>query len=257
MTALSKINQTLNTTSHQLDYFAKELKQHPEVLKTDRIEKLTNELTHAATEVAKEIKEEKAPSFKADSLKSQLSIVGKLIKNESLNTEFKAALKSYASQLKALKKLKAPGETTKNREVKVKPVIRRDSDVGKHLTAVSAKLKVVLTNKDKVKAQHFKELTNILMKTNVALAKSVAFHKTMPNQYKPNYNARMIQSLLNGMNALGSQARIAQVSSQAAILATFNMTLTEAKGLLEQVLEHLKESRGKRVSKVSSDRAKK
>lgn len=255
MIALNKINQTLYSTNHQLHSFSKELKQNPSNPLV--VEKLTGDLHEAATKLEQEIKGHKISGVQKENLKSNLEIIGKLKTNESLNKEFKSALKSYESQLKILKKQHDISESTPKSEVKVKPIVRRDKDVGKHLTDVNAKLKALLTNKEKVSAQNFKDLTNILMKTNVALTKSVAFQKTLSNQYKPDYNARMIQTILNGINSIGSQSHIVQVSSQATIIANFQSTLAEAKGLLEQVLEHLKASRGKRVSKVRSDRAKK
>lgn len=252
MTALNKINQTLSVTSNQLDQLSKDLKSNPHHVKPEKIEKLTEELARAATDVSQA---KKSTGFKAEIVKSNLTLIGRLKRNETLNQEFKSVLKSFESQLKNLKNLKE--ESTSAPEVKVKPAIRRDPDVGKHLNDVNAKLKTVLSNKEKGNTQQFKELTNMLMKTNVALTKAVAFHNTLTTQYKPDYNARMIQTILNGINNLGNQAVIMQVSNQAALVNTFNLTLAEAKGLLEQVLDHLKESRGKRVAKVRSDRAKK
>lgn len=257
MTGLSKMNQTLISTNSQLDYFSKELAQNPKAVKPQEIEKFTHQLEDAAKDLAKEIKDKKTHIFKADTLKSNLSMIGKLKKNDVLTNEFKSALSTYESQLKTLKTRAKRGEVSQNREVKMKPAIQRDKDVGKHLTVVNTKLKSLLTNKEKITAQHFKELTTILMKTNVALTKAVAFHNTLSNQYKPDYNSRVIQGILNGINNLGNQAQVLQTSNQAVIVNNFNMTVAEAKGLLEQVLDYLKESRGKRVSKVRNDRAKK
>jgi hypothetical protein len=103
---------------------------------------------------------------------------------------------------------------------KLKPVVKiegikketsfsEDKELGKHLHHANEKLSSfakVFAQQGNVAANMYRDVTTALKKTNVALVRVKALHKTFEGKYKPQISSRIIKKLLKDIDVLENAA---------------------------------------------------
>ncbi len=178
----------------------------------------------------------------------------KYLNGLKLQTE-KAGAKLKIATVKSLQKLPP--------DIKIKGInknsVKPDKDLSKHLSFASKGLtqmkRQVSKSPSRVKEAEFRKLTGILKKTDLALLKGMAFHKTIAPQSFPSTTQKLMGSILKEISFIqkrldmeaGNQIIAGEMQSQA---VAFRNTLDEFKARL-RALKKLR--RGTRVEAVEHE----
>ncbi len=275
MPSLSSFEQMLSYTGRKIAHMSEEFAKHHDKLSSSELKTMTSELKKSKKVLAESYKDQTQPEFDNKLLTSILAYISK-IKRSTATVEttrktqkmnFLEALTDFQTLLKSLKKEKkvsqnnAVKKASKKNVVKIQGIKARSlsqiKELNNQLSLTESKF-IEFNNKNKLNHNYFtqeqyKDITSLLKKTNLYLAKTKALQKSINGKVKLEYNKLALCNILNYIQFFHDILESENQGGRA--LTQINMFWLAAREFqtLAQELENLKKVRGKAVASVQTD----
>jgi hypothetical protein len=277
MPSLSSFEQMLSYTGSKIAHMSEEFEKHHDKLSSTELKTMTAELKKSKKILSESFKDGIHPEFDSKLLFGIMSYINKIKKSttsaraettrKTQKMNFLEALADFQALLKTLKKQKKSSSENIYKKTGKKTVVKIQGIKGKSLSQVKelnnhlslAESKLFELRKSCQIDQNFltdaqsKDITSLLKKTNLYLAKTRELQKSFSGKAKPEYNKATLRKLLDHIQFLQNSLE-SEIQAGTAMVQTnlFWHTLREFQTLAQE-LEKLKKTRGKAVADVQTD----